>query len=748
MGQSPGIGKEMNLMLDGLPASLAEDLQKVVDPAVLTAPGLEWRLVAPQCLRFLITTVAGRPWINQLALAALVMTAAKLNRSTIRKGIYSLHRRWRVLFPAYNLVTFQDWEPEEHLPRYLEDTELADTLATRQYFLSDYQAISSHTQTYLRSLPPAERELYQRWAVPQLPEDLYRRLSQASQVREEEVQRRKIESDAVAPHYARIRGQAHLRWNQLKRLQLKFSETVRHVESGKAALPLRFSYVESQKKQRLHFVLWDRPSYVINHADQYAKSVVSAARSGANAFNAGRNHYFLEFLGIEDCSDTSSALRADELLWFGDLLKLDLLCSGPIRGTEEEVKRKQDYLRSWGYEDGERTAPFRSSVAGLLSFSKRSGAANFLTHAQRRAQGLLLQVEPLLAAATFGLAALDIITTTGARIHELLQISLTSECLYTLQVDGMQRLLLRLIPKGSDKLADYFIGTETRHNLEKVAHLLQEHYQLKSNEPIPHVTFSDPDKRYHLFPDARPYLFQFNGQHLNKITIAACMRFLCHAMVFQTAEGRPVVLKPHLLRHVFASHIHHVEQVPLDIVAFMLHHKRINVTRYYAAPPWQQILTSANTLLDHFAAQLGDLGETFVRAPAELQRQFEEAKERVGTLAKVLGGECTCHAICPISFACTGCIYKVPDPSRRDEIVEQREWALERLAEAERHGIGPEIVKMRALIQRCDVELEEMEMIEQSRKDEQFEPQLQIEPPQDHDSRNSGNDEFHNTAQH
>src|SRR5260370_16985409 len=111
MGQSPGIGKEMNLMLDGLPASLAEDLQKVVDPAVLTAPGLEWRLVAPQCLRFLITTVAGRPWINQLALAALVMTAAKLNRSTIRKGIYSLPSPYRILFPAYNLLTFQDLQP-------------------------------------------------------------------------------------------------------------------------------------------------------------------------------------------------------------------------------------------------------------------------------------------------------------------------------------------------------------------------------------------------------------------------------------------------------------------------------------------------------------------------------------------------------------------------------------------------------------------------------------------------------------
>ena len=735
-------------MLDGLPASLAEDLQRAVDPDILTAPGLEWRLVAPKCIRFLTKTVAGSPWTSQLALAVLVMTAyARLNRGTIQIRMYAMHARWRVLFPAYKLATFQEWNPVEHLPRYLEDTELADSFATRQYFLSRYFAVSNCIHAYLRSLLPPEREHYQQWALPQLPGELYRQLSQASEVREEEIQRRKVEADAVVPHLARIRGGAHLRWNQLKRLQSKFSEAVGLVEAGKAPLPLRFSYEESNVKQRLHFILWDRPSFVISHADHYNKDVANKAKRRAGPFSAERDHYFLEFLGADIPSNTSSDLQPDALLWFGDLLKYDLLCNGPISGPEEEVKRKQDYLRSWGYEDGEQTTPFRTSVAGLLAFSHRSGAANFMIHAQRRARGLLLQVEPLIAAATFGLAALDIFTTTGARIHELLQISLTPECLYTMQVDGIQRLLIRLVPKGSDKPADYFIGTETRRNLEKVAHLLQEHYQLKSNEPIPHVIFHEPNRRYHLLPDARPYLFQFNGQHLDSITITACMRFLCHGMVFQTPEGRTVALKAHLLRHVFAAHIHHVEQIPLDIVAFMLHHKHIRVTRYYAAPPWQEILAVSSELLDRFATQLGDLEEPFVRAPAELQRQLGEAKQQVGTLAKVLGGECTCHAICPISFACTGCVFKVPDPSRRDEIVEQREWALVRLAEAERRGLGPEIVKMRALIQHCDVELEEMKLIEQYRKDEQFEPQLQIEPrATGHDTRNSGNDQFNNAA--
>jgi len=88
-------------------------------------------------------------------------------------------------------------------------------------------------------------------------------------------------------------------------------------------------------------------------------------------------------------------------------------------------------------------------------------------------------------------------------------------------------------------------------------------------------------------------------------------------------------------------------------------------------------------------------------------------ESRVGTLTRVMGGECTCHALCPVSFACTGCAYKIPDPARREEVVEQKRWAMIRLEQVERRGMGPEMVKMQALIQRCNTELEEMTLVEQ-----------------------------------
>jgi len=65
--------------------------------------------------------------------------------------------------------------------------------------------------------------------------------------------------------------------------------------------------------------------------------------------------------------------------------------------------------------------------------------------------------------------------------------------------------------------------------------------------------------------------------------------------------------------------------------------------------------------------------------------------------------------------------------SRREEVVEQRQWALVRLEQVKRRAMGPEMVKMQALIQRCNTELEEMSLIEQYRKDENYEPALHVE---------------------
>jgi len=707
-----------------------QTLQRVIHPAIIAAPNVDWSKVEPRVVKYLANRALEKPWTEALALVVVIMSSyLRLELRTVEGHTYELNSRWRIIFPAYGLQTFQEWNPVEHIPRYIGDPVLSDSFKTRHEFLRAYSTAAHHIQSYLRSLPEQDRKLYRQWSMPLLPPDLYRQLSRAGELLEAQAVERKKATDAVVPHFTAIRSHAHLRWNQLKRLKEQYYSARSLVETGKAMLPLAFSYEEGGP--HLHFLLWDRPSFVLGHADHYSGSPLFNAKHKTGSFSPENNHYFLEFVGSQSSIDQPIVDAPETLLWFGDLLRYGLFTT--IKGTSEEDRQRQEYLKSWGYEpehEGEEIGPFRTAVAGLLMWPGKGGAAQFMARAQKRSSHLLLMIDPLFDAATIALAAIDVFTTTGARMGELLQINLTPQCLYTLEVQGVQRLLLRLVPKGTDKPAEYIVGVETRRNFEKVALMLREHYSLKEGDAIPHVPFNVMNGRHLHFPAPRPYLFQYNGRHLYGQPIIACMRFLCHGLVFQAPDGAMVTLTAHLLRHVFATHIHHVEQVPLDIVAVILHQKNLRVTMYYAAPPWQKILESTNSLLDHFSTHLGSVDEAFLRAPQELQQQYEVAKERVGTLAKIPGGDCTCHAICPISFACTGCVFKVPDPTRRDEIVEQQQWALNRMIQVKERGMGPEAVKMQALIQRCQTELEEMNLMESYRKDEKHEVKLTIKHDQ------------------
>jgi hypothetical protein len=710
--------------------------QEVVHPQVLAAPRISWDRVNRKLMNYIDTTVAATPWVNHLAFLFAILTCyAQLDLKTVSETLRSLHCRFETMFGAYGLTDFAQWDPETHVPRYMHDPELKDSLHARNLFLRYYTSATGHLLRYLHSLPTDERPLYQRWALPPLPPGMSERLQQSKEVQEVQAMRRKAESDAVTPHFGRIRGEAHVRWNELYRLQQKFREVVAHVQAGNAEPPVSFSYEEPRRGLCLHFTLWDRPSFVIAHFHRYRPGTVAKARNKSDSFLPERNHYFLAFTGADHLNDAAIPRDPDALLWFGDLLRYGVIGSYATSGTAEEVQRKQAYLRSWGYgaeESEEESTPFLPDHPGLLAGRHADGTADFMADAQQRTDGLLLLVEPLFAAATFGLACLDFFTTTGARMTELLQLSLSPDCLYTMEVGGTQRLLVKLIPKGTDKPAEYMIGPETRRNLERVMQLLKDHYSLQLGDILPHVSFHPANNRAHEFTEPRPYLFQYSGAHLSAKAITACMRFLMHGMVFQDAAGSVVVLKAHLLRHVFATHLHQVEQVPLDIVAKILHQKNVQVTAYYAAPQWQQIVETTDSLLDRFATHLGNVEEAFVRAPAELQRQLEDAQHKVGALAKVPGGECTCYALCPFSFVCTGCIYKVPDPDREDEIVEQEQWAFIRLEQVKRRGMGPETVKMEALMQRCKVEREEMRLIREYRKDEAYDPPIRIKATEEH----------------
>src|SRR6266568_4720238 len=264
-----------------------QDLQNLVPSAILTAPRLDWSAVDRRHIQYLIHTVNGDGvvWFEHLVLlTAVLATYIGLDPATVHLHMPYLHGRWRQLFPAYGLTTFADWQPEEHIPRYLSDQTFTDSLNTRQEFLRSYTTVAEYSQAYLKALPKTEQEIYRQWTLPSFPQ------------REAQRQRRKLETDALTPHLAKIRGEAHLRWNEVRRLRSKFLEALTLIQSGQKTVPLAFSYEEPRYGQRFHFIVWDRPRFVLAHQEHYQPRTIARAKAQAKQQILEPDTYLLEFV--------------------------------------------------------------------------------------------------------------------------------------------------------------------------------------------------------------------------------------------------------------------------------------------------------------------------------------------------------------------------------------------------------------------------------------------------------------------
>lgn len=69
--------------------------------------------------------------------------------------------------------------------------------------------------------------------------------------------------------------------------------------------------------------------------------------------------------------------------------------------------------------------------------------------------------------------------------------------------------------------------------------------------------------------------------------------------------------------------------------------------------------------------------KSILRGPEELKELYDDYREKVGTMSKVVGGICTIDSVCPTKMACVGCGAKVPRPEFKEEITAFLNWADE-----------------------------------------------------------------------
>lgn len=545
-------------------------------------------------------------WKNHLLLILLIETDRNKDIITSYNTISTLHTRFKDIFTLFSLTKMIEFDVDIHLYQYLKGDVLPhDSNNKRAKLYSYYSASVYNVNKWIyNQLSVDDQEYYKQYVLSPFSFDV--RVFAFNKLAIEEAQTiRKDETDAIVPHLPTIRAEANFRWNQMKRLRDAFYQQIKKVESEGLSLPIEFYYDEPERiNERFHFRLWDKPSFVLNHQADFSENTIKLATQRKGIYSNDNNANFLEFI----CAEPIASDWEANGLWFNELIEHHMLGIWYQSRPKEEHSTILNFLLLWGYqsENESKPTPFNSRHKGILTPS------TFITLHKDKAEGLLIDVEPFYTACTFGLLAIDMLTTTGARANELLQINNTKECIQVKKVNNKLHYSYKAIPKGRDTLEEYYLSKQTMEHIQTVSRMLREHYK---DDRIPSVPYRD--ERRHLFPQPLPYYFQYAGKSIRKSALHSSIRFLLHGLIFETQNGKSVTIKTHLLRHAFATEAVQRQKMPIDIVAKILHQKDLEVTGYYSAPTPTQIAASVSELHDVIASYV-DIDEAYIRSPQEL----------------------------------------------------------------------------------------------------------------------------------
>jgi hypothetical protein len=647
-----------------------------------------WDILNNQSLNYIYKYCLNNTWLNQFALAVLCATDRNLSPGSINNMMSVLNSRLRNLFEALNLHEIEDLN-YTHINQYL-NAEICEkhTDRTRQTFVSYYKAFLFNVSKWVKNRVEIDRQSYfSKFIFPEFPFD-NRDFSARTSANDSAQKKRKEETSAVTPLLPAIRAQCHFRWNQIKRLREITNKMIKKVEEEQISLPFSFDYEESE-------YLNERLFFTLNQNDE-------------------KEHY-LEFIKSTSLFDGSPG----EGLWFFEILKNRLLGNWSNHASEKRKFEGIAFLEKWGHEITDNLSPFNSRNIGVLT-----QGYNLTSKQTKNKTRLFINVEPLYIACMFAIFTMDIQSYSGARMNEILQVSHDSDCCVITEdkkhAPVKRNYIFRLIPKGRDIEENYYMPESVFKSLLMIIKELKTHY---GTETLPNVKYS-LSARAHMMKD-RKYVFQYNKKHINQFTLNSVIRFLTHGLVIQTEEGKQVILKTHLLRHAFATHAAQSEKLPIDIVRQLLHQKDESVTRYYAAPTQGQISGTIEALHDNWMSYI-DIQQGIQRSPDEIKELYEEYKEKVGTVSKVVGGICTIDSVCPTKMACMGCSAKIPQPEFKHETEQYYNWAKESEKRFKDLGLEVEAKKMNLAMKRAKLELREIDSIEKYLKDEYYEPIIQF----------------------
>jgi hypothetical protein len=718
------------------------------------APGICWANASSRVLGYCVNTVGQSPDKGYVAFA-IGTAIGGLGQASLHQYLCRFYHLLCKIRSVCGIRHLSDLSNMAVWEAFAQKTEV--TLHSYHEFRAYAALREKHVRFYVEHLPPKDRGRFAAYILPPLPPRFMERHGAEQMLVGQSQQRRKERSDILVPLYHVLVTLIQLRKQAAERMVLAYREACKRAEAGEA-LPVRFSYEErlpivnrtaqtvadvriDGRSVTLRFRLWDRRSWTLAHREWFSTTTLRDAEIREGSYRPEAEEYFLQFDG-----------PASDLLWFGDLLEHRLLQQLNLHGPSDEgYQRRLVYAHQVGASQG-----FSCSRPSLLTPSREEGF--WLTRVGFSVQPgeLVFAPEQLYRGCLYGAALATIALTNGSRVNELLQVSLDRRKTRTEMIaatkDGKteQRRttlhLQHLLPKGArtDEERQYFLLSP--HSVTLLGEILQLLIKEHGQVPIVHPPARGSKSEY-LKPER--YLFQWaasaDGQTgiLDIKDTVILLRFLLHGLELYTAQGEPIKVTTHLLRHVTATVLRE-EAVPVEAIQWTLHHQPERhpsdratlsaATEYYTRMPEEKRMQYLHRF--HLSVE-GREATLEITAPDECRLQEMDEKlravfERWGTINPTNFGYCGRTGLCPrgnYRALCIGCPYLVPDPSKLEE-AQHWERLYRELADHLR-AAGSIRDALQAEAQARDLRdlIAVMRLYQQAEADRQFVPFYRSLPP-------------------
>ncbi len=659
-----------------------------------TAPGISWANVSSRILGYCVNTVGESPDKGPVAFTIGTAIGA-LGQASLHQYLSRFYHLLCMIRKVCGIEHLSDLSCKEVWEEFAQKTEV--TLHRYHEFRAYAALVEKHGRFYIEHLAKPDRDRFSAYVLPPLPPRFMERHGAEQMLVGQSQQRRRERSDILVPLYHVLVALIQLRKQAAERMILAFREACKRAEAGEE-LPLRFSYEQrlptvnrtaqtvadvriEGRPVTMDFLLWNRRTWTLAHRECFSTTTVKDAEERKGSYSPDIDGFFLQFTG-----------PADTLLWFGDLVANRLLQKLDVQGPSN--KRYQDRLahaRLVGASQG-----FTCSRPGLLTPSRDTGY--WLTR-----QGdvlpegeLYFDPEPLYRGCLYGAALATIALTNGSRVNELLQVSLDRRKTHTETVTVTKNgkteqrrttlHLQHLLPKGArtDEERQYFLLSP--HSVTLLGEILQLLSKEHGQVPVVHPPARGSKSEY-LQPER--YLFQWaassDGQTgtLDIKDTVILLRFILHGLELYTAQGEPIKVTTHLLRHVTATVLRE-EAVPVEAIQWTLHHQPERhpcegatlsaATEYYTRMPEAkriQYLHRFHLSVEEREAAL-EIAVPDERALQEMDEKLCAVFERWGTINPTNFGYCGRTGLCPrgnYRALCIGCPYLVPDSAKLGEAL-------------------------------------------------------------------------------